>query len=73
MGAYQLAQLDLSGGVARPAEQSVGADLYGQALIWEVLKMYAASGRSPADIRSEIQFTLDNYDDDDPILHVSRN
>ncbi len=73
MGAYQLAQEDFSAGVARAAEQNVDADMYGQALIWEVLKMYTASGRSPADIRSEIQFTLDNYDDDDPILHVSRN
>ena len=73
MGAYQLAQQDLEAGVAKAAENNVDADTYGQALIWQVLRMYAANGRSAFDIRSEVEFTLDNYDDDDPILHVSRN
>ena len=47
MGAYELAQEDFSAGVARAAEKNVDADMYGQALIWEVLKMYAASGPGP--------------------------
>lgn len=73
MGAYQMAQQDLEAGLKAALELNINADKYGQALIWQILKMYAANGRSAADIRSEVEFTLDNYDDDDPILHVSRN
>ncbi len=73
MGAYQIAAEHLEAGVKAAEAENIDSNQYGQALIWLALKMYAASGRSAADIRSEIMFTLDNYDDDDPILHVSRN
>ncbi len=70
--AYSLAKAHLDQGVSEAAENNIDANAYGQALIWKILEMYQANGRSGSDIVSEVQYTLDNLDDDGT-FHVSRN
>ncbi len=70
--AYTLARQHLEAGVLEAAENNVDANAFGQALIWKVLEMYKTNGRSAKDIIDEVQYTLDNLDDDGT-FHVSRN
>jgi predicted phage-related endonuclease len=70
--AYQLAKQHLDAGIAEAAKNNVSVSSYGQALIWKLIERYKEEGRSASDIASEIQYTLDNIDDDGT-FHVSRN
>lgn len=69
---YSLAKQHLDAGVAEAQENNIDANAYGQALIWKILEMYQANGRSGKDIIDEVQYTLENLDDDGT-FHVSRN
>ena len=70
--AYSLAKKHLDAGIAEAAENNVSVNAYGQALIWKLIERYKEEGRSVSDIVSEVQYTLDNIDDDGT-FHVSRN
>jgi hypothetical protein len=70
--AYSLAKQHLETGVAEALENNIDSNAYGQALIWKVLEMYQANGRTGSDIVNEVQYTLENLDDDGT-FHVSRN
>ncbi len=70
--AYSLAKGHLDAGRAEAHKNNIDVNAYGQALIWKVLEMYMENGRSKADIISEVQYTLENLDDDNT-FHVSRN
>lgn len=70
--AYSLAQKHLDSAVAEAQDANVSIDSLGQALIWKVIELYKKEGRSSKDVISEIQYTLDNIDDDNT-FHVSRN
>ncbi|HKI73873.1 MAG TPA: hypothetical protein VJ998_04485 [Pseudomonadales bacterium] len=70
--AYSLAKQHLDAGIAEAAENNIDLNAYGQALVWKLLERYKEAGRTGADIVSEMQYTLDNLDDDGT-FHVSRN
>ncbi len=70
--AYSLAKQHLEAGVTDAKENNIDSNAYGQALIWKILEMYQANGRSGNDIVNEVQYTLENLDDDGT-FHVSRN
>jgi len=70
--AYSIAKKHLDAGIAEAAENNISINAYGQALIWKLLEFYRENGRSVSDIVSEVQYTLDNIDDDGT-FHVSRN
>lgn len=70
--AYSLAKTHLDAGIAEAAANNISLNAYGQALIWKLLERYKEAGRSLSDIVSEVQYTLDNLDDDGT-FHVSRN
>ena len=70
--AYSLAKQHLVAGVTEAKDNNIDSHAYGQALIWKVLEMYKDNGRSGADIVAEVQYTLDNLNDDDT-FHVTRN
>ena len=70
--AYSLAKQHLDQCIAEAAENNIDLNAYGQALVWKLIERYQESGRSNADIISEIQYTLENIDDDGT-FHVSRN
>ena len=70
--AYSLAKKHLDAGIAEAGENNISLNAYGQALMWKLMERYQAEGRSTSDIVSEVQYTLDNLDDDNT-FHVSRN
>jgi hypothetical protein len=70
--AFSLAKKHLDAGVTEAEEHNVDLNAYGQALFWKLLERYKQDGRSLDDVVSEIQYTLDNFDDDGT-FHVSRN
>jgi hypothetical protein len=70
--AYTLAKNHLNAGIQEAAENNIDLNAYGQALVWKLIERYKESGRSAADIISEIKYTLENVDDDGT-FHVSRN
>ena len=70
--AFSLAEQHLDAGINEAAENNVSLEAYGQALVWKLIERYKTAGRSTADIISEVQYTLDNIDDDNT-FHVSRN
>jgi|TARA_B100001105_G_C22334530_1_gene418437 hypothetical protein len=70
--AYSLASKHLDSGIAEARENNVDVNAYGQALIWMLIECYKKNGRTHEDIVSEIQYTLDNIEDDGT-FHVSRN
>ncbi len=70
--AYSLAKQHLDAGVAEAEAENISLNAYGQALVWKLLELYKENGRSHEDIVSEVQYTLDNLDDDGT-FHVSRN
>ena len=70
--AYSLAREHLKRGFEEAAENNIDNNTYGQALIWEAITAYMASGRSREDIKSELEFTLENVNTDG-ISHVVRN
>jgi len=70
--AYSLAKEHLDKCLQEATKNNVDLNTYGQALIWKLIERYQESGRSNSDIISEIQYTLENIDDD-RTFHVSRN
>ncbi len=70
--AYSLAKQHLDAGLKDARKNNIDENAYGQALIWKILEMYQANGRSEKDIIDEVQYTLENLDDDGT-FHVSRN
>ena len=70
--AYSLAKQHLDAGINEAASENIDLNAYGQALVWKLIERYKENGRSFADIKSEIEYTLDNIDDDGT-FHVSRN
>ena len=70
--AYSLAKEHLDKGILEAADSNIDLNTYGQALIWKLIEHYQESGRSNSDIVSEIQYTLENIEDDGT-FHVSRN
>ena len=70
--AYSIAKKHLDQGIAEAAENNVDLNAFGQALVWKLIEKYKEEGRSLKDISGEIQYTLDNMDDDGT-FHVSRN
>ena len=70
--AYSLAKQHLDAGVTEAKENNIDSNAYGQALIWKILEMYQANGRSGNDIVNEVKYTQENLDDDGT-FHVSRN
>jgi len=70
--AYSLAKEHLDKCLQEATKNNVDLNTYGQALIWMLIERYQESGRSNSDIISEIQYTLENIDDDGT-FHVSRN
>lgn len=70
--AYSLAKKHLDAGIAEAAENNVSVAAYGQALLWKLIERYKEDGRSVSDIVSEVQYTLENINDDDT-FHVTRN
>ena len=70
--AYSLAKGHLDKCIQEAVENDIDLNTYGQAPIWKLIERYQESGRSNSDIISEIQYTLENIDDDGT-FHVSRN
>jgi len=70
--AYSLAKEHPDKGILEAADNNIDLNTYGQALIWKLIEHYQESGRSNSDIVSEIQYTLENIEDDGT-FHVSRN
>ena len=70
--AYSLAKQHLDAGIAAATAENIDLNAYGQALVWKLIEKYKENGRSLADIKDEIGYTLDNIDDDGT-FHVSRN
>jgi len=70
--AYSIAKKHLDAGIAEAEQNNISINAYGQALVWKLLELYKENGRSVSDIVSEVQYTLDNIDDDGT-FHVSRN
>ena len=62
--AYSIAKQHLDAGLANATSNNVDLNAYGQALIWKLFELYKESGRSADDINNEIQYTLENLDDD---------
>ena len=72
MNAFSLAKTDLVNSLLAAEENGIDGKAYGQALLWNLLQYYKSTGRSEADIRAELNYALDNLDDDDD-FHVTRN
>jgi hypothetical protein len=70
--AWSLAKEHLAEGIADAGQHGVDSNTYGQALVWEIIALYKANGRSNADIKGEFEFTLENVGVDG-IFHVVRN
>lgn len=70
--AFSLAKEHLDAGIKAAADNNISVNAYGQALFWKLLERYREEGRPLDDIVAEIQYTLDNIDDDNT-FHVSRN
>jgi len=70
--AYTIAQKHLDSALVEAQENNISNNAMGQALIWKALEMYKKEGRSTKDIVQEVQYSLDNLDDDNT-FHVSRN
>lgn len=70
--AFEIAAEHLDAGLREAEANNIDLPAYGQALLWKLIERYQTEGRSTADIVSEIQYTLDNIDDDNT-FHVSRN
>ena len=62
--AYSLAKEHLDKCLQEATKNNIDLNTYGQALIWMLIERYQESGRSNSDIISEIQYTLENIDDD---------
>ncbi|MDA0788469.1 MAG: hypothetical protein O2780_03315 [Proteobacteria bacterium] len=70
--AYSLAREHLARATQEAADNNIDSNTFGQALIWEVITQYMANGRTREDIKSELEFTLENVNTDG-IFHVVRN
>ncbi len=72
MDAFTLTKEHLIKGLEEAESHNIDGNGYGQALMWNLLQYYRSLGRTEDDIRSEVQYALDNIDDDGT-FHVSRN
>ncbi|MBL6691433.1 MAG: hypothetical protein ISP91_13680 [Pseudomonadales bacterium] len=72
MNAFELTKNHLIDGINAAEDAGIDGNAYGQALMWNLLQFYKSLGRSEADIRGEVEYALDNLDDDGT-FHVSRN
>lgn len=72
MNAFDLTKQHLIDGLKAAEGEGIDAGGYGQALMWNLLQFYRSQGRSEADIRGEVEYALDNIEDDGD-FHVSRN
>jgi len=70
--AHQLAASMIQEAMTRDDAEGLDHPSVYSALIWHLLSSMHQSGKSGADIASEIQFTLDNLGDDGD-FHVVRN
>ena len=69
--AYALAKQHLTDGLDVAEKENV-KDTYCQALIWQILQHYREEGRTKSDIVREIEFTLEELEEDG-IFHVCRH
>lgn len=72
MNTFEMTKEHLISGLQAAENQGIDGNAYGQALMWNLLQYYRSLGRSEADIRGEVEYALDNLDDDGT-FHVSRN
>ncbi len=72
MNTFEMTKNHLIDGLKAGEEAGVDGNAYGQALMWNLLQYYKSLGRSESDIRGEVEYALDNLDDDGT-FHVSRN
>lgn len=72
MNAFSLTKEHLIDGLKVAEDNSIEASAYGQALMWNLLQYYKSTGRKESDIREEVNYALDNLEDDGD-FHVSRN
>lgn len=72
MNTFEMTKEHLVNGLQTAESQGIDGNAYGQALMWNLLQYYKSLGRSEADIRGEVEYALDNLDDDNT-FHVSRN
>lgn len=72
MNAFSLTKEHLIDGLKVAEDNSIEGSAYGQALMWNLLQYYKSTGRKESDIREEVNYALDNLEDDGD-FHVSRN
>jgi hypothetical protein len=72
MNAFELTKKHLISGITEAQGEGIDGAAYGQAMMWNLLQYYHSLGRKEDDIRGEVQYALDNIDDDGD-FHVSRN
>ena len=70
--AHQLAESTIQEVLTRADLEGLDHHSIYSALIWHLLSSMHRSGKTAADIASEVQFTLDNLGDDGD-FHVVRN
>lgn len=72
MNTFEMTKDHLIDGLRAAEDAGVDGNAYGQALMWNLLQYYRSLGRTESDIRGEVEYALDNLDDDGT-FHVSRN
>ena len=72
MNAFEMTKQHIIDGLGAAEAEGIDGNAYGQALMWNLLQFYRSLGRSEADIRGEVEYALDNMEDDGT-FHVSRN
>ncbi len=72
MNTFEVTKEHLIEGLKAAEDAGVSGSAYGQALLWNLLQYYRSLGRTEADIRGEVEYALDNIEDDGT-FHVSRN
>ena len=72
MDAFSLTKEQIINGLKEAEAENIDGNAYGQALLWNLLQYYRSLGRSEEDIRDEVNYALDNIEDDGT-FHVSRN
>ena len=69
---YTLAKNDLDSALAKAEKENIDPNVYGQAMIWQILQHYVSLGRSREDIEREVNFTIEELAEDG-IFHVCRH
>jgi len=70
--AYSLTHDDLESALKRAKDQNIDPNVYGQAMIWQILQHYVSLGRTREDIEREVNFTIEELAEDG-IFHVCRH